>query len=206
MKYKKIITHYRECFKRHGDTALGMDWPDESEIDVRHEVMHQLMRESGTILDFGCGTSHYQEWVQNGVISKSQHPYTGLDLDAGKIATCKTKFPQHNFLCQDILEVPLEKSYDYIMMNGVFTEKLDLSNDEMTEYFEALLTAAWNSCNKGLAFNVMSKNVDWERDDLFHLPMDYLGTFLSKNLKDCCHASKITMSITRIKVTAMYQD
>jgi hypothetical protein len=35
---------------------------------------------------------------------------------------------------------------------------------------------------KGLAFNVMSKHVDWERDDLFHLPLDVLADFLTKNL------------------------
>ena len=34
----------------------------------------------------------------------------------------------------------------------------------------------------GIAFNVMSKDVDWERDDLFHLPLSELSSFLSKNL------------------------
>jgi hypothetical protein len=33
-----------------------------------------------------------------------------------------------------------------------------------------------------LAFNVMSKQVDWERDDLFHLPLDRLLTFLSREV------------------------
>ena len=31
---------------------------------------------------------------------------------------------------------------------------------------------------RGIAFNVMSKHVDWERDDLFHLPFDVLAAFL----------------------------
>ena len=30
----------------------------------------------------------------------------------------------------------------------------------------------WPHVRRGLAFNVMSKVVDWEREDLFHLPMD----------------------------------
>jgi hypothetical protein len=29
-----------------------------------------------------------------------------------------------------------------------------------------------------MAFNVMSKAVDWERDDLFHVSMDRLATLL----------------------------
>jgi len=40
----------------------------------------------------------------------------------------------------------------------------------------------WESCDRGMAFNVMSKCVDWERDDLFHLSMDDLGLFLKNNL------------------------
>ena len=36
--------------------------------------------------------------------------------------------------------------------------------------------------NKGIAFNIMSKLVDWERDDLFHVSMDELGLFLKNNL------------------------
>jgi hypothetical protein len=29
---------------------------------------------------------------------------------------------------------------------------------------------------------VMSKHVDWERDDLFHLPFDALGSFLREEV------------------------
>jgi hypothetical protein len=33
-----------------------------------------------------------------------------------------------------------------------------------------------------MAFNVMSKHVDWERDDLFHLPFDELGRWLVSSI------------------------
>jgi hypothetical protein len=34
----------------------------------------------------------------------------------------------------------------------------------------------------GVAFNVMSKHVDWERDDLFHVPFDEIAAFLFANV------------------------
>ncbi len=34
----------------------------------------------------------------------------------------------------------------------------------------------------GVAFNVMSKDVDWEREDLFHLPLNVLSNFLTKEV------------------------
>jgi hypothetical protein len=67
-------------------------------------------------------------------------------------------------------------------MNGVFTEKRGLSQQEMLAYFEALVAAAFRKAGAGLAFNVMSKQVDWERDDLFHLPFDALAGFLASRI------------------------
>ena len=67
-------------------------------------------------------------------------------------------------------------------MNGVFTEKRELSFEEMWLYFTELISLIYNKCNKGIAFNVMSKSVDWERDDLFHLSLDKLSGFLCKKI------------------------
>jgi len=36
--------------------------------------------------------------------------------------------------------------------------------------------------NRGIAFNVMTKHVDWEREDLFHLPFDLLASFLKSEI------------------------
>jgi hypothetical protein len=67
-------------------------------------------------------------------------------------------------------------------MNGVFTEKRGLTFDEMFAYFERTLSAVFAKAEMGVAFNVMSKHVDWERDDLFHLPFDTLARFLIESL------------------------
>ena len=67
-------------------------------------------------------------------------------------------------------------------MNGVFTEKRGLTFDEMFHYFQELTEKVFSICNIGVAFNVMSKNVDWERGDLFHLSHDLLTEFLCKKI------------------------
>ena len=52
----------------------------------------------------------------------------------------------------------------------------------MMEFFTSVLKKLWAKTNKGIAFNIMSKLVDWERDDLFHVSIDELGWFLKNNL------------------------
>jgi len=72
--------------------------------------------------------------------------------------------------------------FDYIVLNGVFTEKRELSFDEMLSYFKQLVPRVFAHAAVGIAFNVMTKHVDWEREDLFHLPFDTLAEFLKKEL------------------------
>jgi hypothetical protein len=50
------------------------------------------------------------------------------------------------------------------------------------DYFQETIKKLWNKCDKGITFNLMSKYVDWEREDLFHVSLDELSWFLTKNL------------------------
>lgn len=98
------------------------------------------------------------------------------------INICKHKFPDIEFFCADIMNEEINKKWDYIVMNGVFTEKRELSFDEMFEYLSLMLKKTYKMCTKGIAFNVMSKDVDWERDDLFHVPLNILSNFITKEI------------------------
>jgi len=75
----------------------------------------------------------------------------------------------------------LKKKYDYVIMNGVFTEKRELSQNEMIKYLVSMLLEVSKIAKKGFAFNLMSKIVDWERDDLFHLSYDKLAKIIIEN-------------------------
>jgi len=187
-KYLEIIAHYEQCLEKHGDNHLGVDWPKLEDVDKRYQVMLDVMKldthkqgENTSILDFGCGTAHlYEYMLKNNYL---HFEYAGLDISPKFTAVAQKKFPQNTFYCGDILENDsLFTNHDYIIMNGVFTEKRGLSFDEMWLYFTSMMKSLYVKCNRGLAFNVMSKNVDWEREDLFHLPFDQLSQFLCTNI------------------------
>ena len=52
----------------------------------------------------------------------------------------------------------------------------------MWSYCQALTSTVFSRVRVGMAFNLMSKHVDWEREDLFHVPFDTLGAFLTRSL------------------------
>lgn len=186
-KYANIVDHYEKCLEKYGDTHLGVDWPKAEDVDTRYQVMLEGMHfrrraaAETSLLDFGCGASHlYEYMLRQGLTGIT---YSGLDLSDKFVQLSQQKFPGNQYYCIDLLDNPNAiPDFDYIVMNGIFTEKRELSFEEMFTYFQALLTAVFNKAKTGVAFNVMSKAVDWERWDLFHLPTDLLIGFVTKNL------------------------
>ena len=185
-KYKEIIKHYENCLDKHGDTHLGVDWPIEEDVFKRYKVMMELITlrkdtDQVTLLDFGCGTAHLLNFISKN--SFSNVIYSGLDISEKFVTVCKGKYPETSFYCGDVLNPNFKlPTFDYIVMNGVFTEKRDLTFEEMWDYFTQMITKVYSLCNKGVAFNVMSKQVDWEREDLFHVSLDKLASFLCLNV------------------------
>ena len=185
--YSDIVKHYESCLEKHGDSHLGVDWPNLDDAQKRYQIMLDLVRpkeadgENISLLDFGCGTAHLYEYIQNKNLTNLT--YTGLDFSEKFTEICEKKYPNVPFLTGDILDPDFKLGqFDYVVMNGVFTEKRELSFEQMWEYFKAMIAHTFKHAQKGIAFNVMSTNVDWERDDLFHLSLDKLTAFLCADL------------------------
>jgi len=185
-KHLSIVRHYETCLEKYGDTHLGVDWPNKSDADTRYQVMLDVVKPGRSspisLLDFGCGASHLYEYIQQHA-PEAPIVYSGLDISEKFVHLSRQKFPNNTYYCLDLLDPSSEiPSFDYIVMNGVFTEKQGLSFDEMLTYFQTMLIRVFSYAQVGIAFNVMSKQVDWERDDLFHVPFDLLASFLRQNL------------------------
>jgi SAM-dependent methyltransferase len=186
--YLSIIAHYESCLERFGDSHLGVDWPKQEDAQTRYRVMLEVVRpEDQTrtvrLLDFGCGASHlYEHMRARGLHNIS---YAGLDLSEKFVELSRSKFPENQYYCVNLLDgAAVIPAFDYVVMNGVFTEKRELGFDEMFVYFKRLVKEVFKSAEIGLAFNVMSQHVDWQRDDLFHLSFDLLAAFLKTELSE----------------------
>ena len=184
--YLTIVAHYERCLERHGDSHRGVDWPNRDDALTRYRIMLEAiprgLPEPVRLLDFGCGASHLYQHILDRKISGLE--YSGLDLSQKFIALSKTKFPHITYYCADILQSPDDvPNFDVIVLNGVLTEKREMAYDQMLAYAKRLIKAVYRKANVVVAFNVMSAHVDWERDDLFHVPFDTLAGFLSGELK-----------------------
>ena len=184
-QYLSIVSHYESCLEEHGDNHKGVDWPDKKDAIKRYDVMLDLIKDKASpnisLLDFGCGSSHMYDHILD--VKLSNITYSGLDISNEFIKLSRKKNPSLKYYCLDILDQNIDiGEFDYILMNGVFTEKRELSFEEMVEYYQKVIGKVFDISRIGIAFNVMSSHVDWERDDLFHLPLDVLCSFLINNI------------------------
>jgi SAM-dependent methyltransferase len=185
VRYRSIAEHYERCLAEHGDSHLGVDWPNAHDAELRHQIMLGVIRPGDApvrLLDVGCGASHlYDHMLSTGVEGIT---YAGLDISEPFVELSRAKHPGNDYwrldlLTDDLSELP---RFDYAVMNGVFTEKLELGFDEMLDFFERMVERVFSLVDAGIAFNVISNHVDWERDDLFHVPFDTVAAFLTARI------------------------
>lgn len=183
--YLNIKSHYEDCLFKYGDSPKGLDWPNSIDMFKRYEVMLELVKSNNyskiKLLDFGCGTGNLLNFIQDKKILDIN--YVGYDISQAHINICNKKFPDGNFYCIDILKDDLkDEFFDYVIANGVFTVKNELSYEEMFNFMSQCLLKLFHISKYGIAINFMSKNVDWERSDLFHVSLDVISNHVFKNL------------------------
>jgi SAM-dependent methyltransferase len=186
--YVELKNHYESKFLKHGDNHKGVDWPIKKDASIRYGVMLDLLRHDKrkpdnslpVVLDFGCGLSHLYEYTIEKNITIE---YIGTDISEKFIQTSQVKFPHLKYIQADICTEP-EKfpKVNYTIINGVFTEKLSMKFDDMWSWTQSVLSKISNNSTNGVACNFMSKNVDWERDDLFHLSKDLLTNYVTNSI------------------------
>ena len=178
-----LLHNYDRKLLSHGDTARGADWPNEADRRIRSDVMLDVIgseiKAPAVLCDLGCGTggllAHIRERGLRNII------YIGADRSAAALSYARAKFPDATFIEIDVnsSEADLAQiACDYLVANGLFTVKWEMTDEQMWSFLKSTISRVWPLVRRGVAFNVMSKIVDWERDDLFHLSMDDAARFL----------------------------
>jgi dTDP-4-amino-4,6-dideoxygalactose transaminase/SAM-dependent methyltransferase len=181
-----LLDYYDAHLAKHGDTAHGAAWPDEAGRQARFAIGLELIRMHAgdaavTVCDLGCGTGEFYRYLRDA--AETRIAYVGLDRSAQAIALAREKFPEATFECVDLEHCADDVAArllncDFVFANGLFTVRHTLSHQAMWDFLQGTLERAWAHVRRGVVFNVMSKIVDWERDDLFHVSYDAMAGLL----------------------------
>ena len=183
IKIKKI---FENDLNLYGNSLKGVGWKNPKDAKKRYEVMYKLFsndKSQKKILDFGCGLSHFYSFLKEKKVKKFE--YIGMDISEKMISLSKKKFPKNNYICEDIIansrSIP---RVDYIIINGLFTQKGHYSKKKMLLFIKQIISYLYKKTNKAIAFNFMSPYVDWKNDKNFYLDLNSLLNELKKVSKN----------------------
>lgn len=183
-----LLRYYNDCLSRYGDTAQGAGWPNQADRLRRFAVISEMIRsfcgdDRIAVCDLGCGTGELLSYFRE----QGMHAldYSGVDGSVPALSFARRKHPGAHFVELDICSVAGDTQLsalrcDVMVANGLFTVKGSMSHQEMWQFMTAVIEHAWKCTRRALIFNVMSKAVDYERSDLFHVSYDDMAVFLHK--------------------------
>ena len=110
--------------------------------------------------------------------------YVGLDVCEPMIAHARLTHPEAQFRHGDFFDQPTSERFDYLVCNGILTQKLDASIAAMEAYTRDLVTAMFARSRMGIAFNLMTTKVNFMADNLFYKsPVEMLAFALTLSPK-----------------------
>jgi SAM-dependent methyltransferase len=165
---KTLHDHYNKTFQKYGACSQGVDWGSKEKLALarQYKMLNVVKNKQAisTILDVGCGYGALLDVIK---IEKLDLVYTGIDLVEIMIESALKKHLGNNFICGDILNIDIG-DYDYVVCNGILTQKMDISTLVMNKFAQELIKKMYQISNYGVAFNVMTTYVNFQKDNLYY--------------------------------------
>lgn len=167
-----LKAHYTSTFAKYGPTTRGVDWGEQdANLHLRYDRMLAVINcdpsREVSLLDVGCGFGGLLIYARSMGYKLN---YTGIDVVEPMIDWAKQNVNDANFLEGDVLSQDLldEGAYDYVVCNGILTQKLDTTTLEMDAFANTLIQRMYRLCKMGIAFNIMTTAVNFHADNLYY--------------------------------------
>src|SRR3954470_2482052 len=137
---EQLKRHYAQSFHVYGATARGVDWRGEADLELRYRKMLEVIPDDSTaaaptLLDVGCGFGGLLEYAEDRGIAID---YTGIDVVPEMIDHARRVRPGAEFYCQDVCGWSTDRKFDFVVCNGILTQKLTASIREMDLFAQSL--------------------------------------------------------------------
>lgn len=169
---KKIISFYNDFLMNTSiNSSESVAWSTKNSQYTRFKTLFHIgVTEYDTILDLGCGMGHMVDYLKS--LNYPTKNYRGIDINQNYITWAIQRNLNVNFSVGEIFDIT--DNFDYILGSGVFTVGMNL--DEII----SAIDYSFNLCNKGVAFNFLTKKyIDISEFNTFN-PEDFYNLIKEK--------------------------
>lgn len=158
---------YAGSLARHGVGARSVGWRDEASHRLRFDRLVRIVdpERPFTAADWGCGYGALYAFLDERFGDRLT-AYTGYDIAPEMIAAARAAVEAARVRFVQGSEVVEEA--DYVFVSGTFNVRLEASEADWDRYVKAQLETLFARARRGLAFNLLTSDVDWREPHLFY--------------------------------------
>ncbi|HEA15483.1 hypothetical protein LCGC14_1540930 [marine sediment metagenome] len=163
--HQALKAYYQKLYQQHGDCHHAVQHVSKAAQNVRFKIFLEQIPLDSNVIDLGCGLGDMLAYFR---LHGFTGGYLGYDFVPEFINSAKNKFvddAKAQFEVFDIFKNSMSEQYDYILISGVFNNKLD---DNLT-FIMQTLDKSFLSCKKSVIFNALSSYVEYEDPTLFYI-------------------------------------
>jgi SAM-dependent methyltransferase len=150
-----LISFYDKLVGLFGATPDALGWSRSGQA-ARYGALLETMNlaeggltEASSVLDFGCGMADFYGYLEKKGIEVN---YTGFDINPTLMGIARERYPECRFGVFDIEGDELTENFDFIIMCGVFNQRLEGVEDSARDAIRRL----WPHAKNALVFNALS--------------------------------------------------
>lgn len=177
----KVEELYTQNFAQYGFDSRSVGWNSPESQTLRFEKLLQMVPASTapfTINELGCGYGEMYKYMQNQ--NMPVELYNGYDISEKMLDAAKQYLLQGNV--QFYKNASITTEADYTTTSGIFNVKFDHQMNSWEDYIKSTLHNMFDHSRIAISFNLLSKYVDFEAENLYYADPTYFFDYCKKNL------------------------
>ena len=163
----ELAQDYSERVARLGSVAKATGWSDEASQYLRFEQLYAVIDtdQPYTVADLGSGYGAFRQSLPEQYLSNLVS-YTGYDISDEMVKHGEKLFdtaPGVSFVCGSTVT----QRVDYVVASGIFNHHFGAEPSQWQQHIHSTIEHMYAQAEKGIAFNIMSDQVDY-REDYLH--------------------------------------
>ena len=206
--FNSVHNYYHDCLNSGSqEEAILVGWGShQNQYSMFGNLFNNLELEGKSILDIGCGVGSLVDFLTKRKIKNFD--YFGIDIVPAMIEKAKINYPGYQFECRDILKDKLDRKFDYVVLSGIFSIKVN--NHE--QFWRDFMQLSFQVCNIAVLANFCSSyilgneiSVQIAREFIFESPPAVLQycLSLSKHVELIHGSSGSLFSVQLFKIRAL---